>query len=57
MDRKVLLDAGWQLSQDLARLLTLQLHDPKAVQQAQLDDVEDHLEVVEVLLGSFNWHA
>jgi len=57
MDRKELLDAGWQLSQDWARLLTVQLHNPKAVQQAQLDDIEDHLEVVEVLLGSYNWKA
>lgn len=57
MDRKELLDLSWQLSQDLAKLLTQRLHDQKAVAQEQLDDIENHLEVVELLLASYTWKA
>ena len=57
MDRKTLLDLGWQLSQDMAKLLTQQLHDRKAVEQEQINDVENHLEVIELLLSQLSWKA
>jgi len=55
MDRKVLLDVGWQLSQDLAKLLTLQQY--KQATQQQIDDVQNHLDVVELLLAQQSWKA
>lgn len=55
MDRKELLDLGWQLSQDMAKLLTLQQY--KQVTQQQVDDVQDHLDVVELLLRQLSWRA
>lgn len=59
MDRLTLLNLGWQLSQDLSRLLTAQLHDHKAVEQKQIDDIQNHLDVVELLLQAQanNWRA
>ena len=57
MDRLTLLDLGWQLSQDLSKLLTAQLHDRKAVEQKQIDDVQNHLDVVELLLRQRSWRV
>jgi hypothetical protein len=55
MDRKELLDMGWQLSQDLAKLLNLQQY--KQATQEQINDVQNHLDVVELLLSRISWRA
>lgn len=55
MDRKTLLDLGWQLSQDLAKLLALQQY--KQATQQQIDDVQNHLDVVELLLSQISWKS